>query len=243
MLDRPAPAGVEFPTPRFPYHRPMRILLVEDDQMIGSSLCVALRRDGMAVDWVHDGDTALDALASDDHNLVLLDLGLPGTGGLEVLAATRGRQDKRPVLIITARDDVETRIQGLDLGADDFIVKPFDFDELAARIRAVTRRQNGHAASVVVAGEITLDLASHEVSYRGAVEVLPAREFTLLQALCERPGTILSRAQLEDRLYGWGDEVESNAVDVLIHYVRRRFDKDIVRNVRGAGWMVVKLQR
>ncbi|HEV7717372.1 MAG TPA: response regulator transcription factor [Arsenicitalea sp.] len=218
----------------------MRILLVEDDQMIGTSLSLALRRDGMAVDWVHDGETALTALASDDHNLVLLDLGLPGTGGLEVLAATRGRQDKRPVLIITARDDVETRIQGLDLGADDFIVKPFDFKELAARIRAVARRQNGHAASTIIAGEITLDLATHEVSYRGIAEVLPAREFTLLEALCERPGTILSRAQLEDRLYGWGDEVESNAVDVLIHYVRRRFDKDIVRNVRGAGWMVIK---
>ncbi|MDB5563254.1 MAG: two-component response regulator protein [Hyphomicrobiales bacterium] len=218
----------------------MRILLVEDDQMIGSSLSLALRRDGMAVDWVHDGDTALEALASGEHNLVLLDLGLPGTGGLEVLAATRRRQDKRPVLIITARDDVETRIEGLDLGADDFIVKPFDFKELAARIRAVARRQNGHAASAIIAGEITLDLATHEVSYRGIVEVLPAREFTLLEALCERPGTILSRAQLEDRLYGWGDEVESNAVDVLIHYVRRRFDKDIVRNVRGAGWMVIK---
>jgi DNA-binding response OmpR family regulator len=208
--------------------------------MIGSSLSLALRRDGMAVDWVHDGDTALEALASGEHNLVLLDLGLPGTGGLEVLAATRRRQDKRPVLIITARDDVETRIEGLDLGADDFIVKPFDFKELAARIRAVARRQNGHAASAIIAGEITLDLATHEVSYRGIVEVLPAREFTLLEALCERPGTILSRAQLEDRLYGWGDEVESNAVDVLIHYVRRRFDKDIVRNVRGAGWMVIK---
>jgi DNA-binding response OmpR family regulator len=218
----------------------MRILLVEDDQMIGSSLSLALRRDGMAVDWVHDGDTALEALASGEHNLVLLDLGLPGTGGLEVLAATRRRQDKRPVLIITARDDVETRIEGLDLGADDFIVKPFDFKELAARIRAVARRQNGHAASAIIAGEITLDLATHEVSYRGIVEVLPAREYTLLEALCERPGTILSRAQLEDRLYGWGDEVESNAVDVLIHYVRRRFDKDIVRNVRGAGWMVIK---
>jgi two-component system OmpR family response regulator len=218
----------------------MRILLVEDDQMIGTSLSLALRRDGMAVDWVHDGETALNALASDEHNLVLLDLGLPGAGGLEVLAATRSRRDRRPVLIITARDDVETRIQGLDLGADDFIVKPFDFKELAARIRAVARRQNGHAASAIVAGEITLDLGTHEVSYRGIVEVLPAREFTLLEALCERPGTILSRAQLEDRLYGWGDEVESNAVDVLIHYVRRRFDKDIVRNVRGAGWMVIK---
>jgi DNA-binding response OmpR family regulator len=221
----------------------MRVLLVEDDQMIATSLVRALRDDGIAVDWVGNGAQALDALALNDHNLVLLDLGLPGTDGLEVLSVLRSKNDQRPVLIITARDDLDTRIRGLDIGADDYIVKPFEFGELAARMRAVMRRHAGHAASTIQAGDITLDLASHQVTYRGISEVLSAREFALLHALVERPGTILSRSQIEDRLYGWGEEVESNAIDVLIHYVRSRFDKEIVRNVRGAGWMVPKAPR
>ncbi|EJZ22853.1 response regulator transcription factor, partial [Rhizobium sp. Pop5] len=146
----------------------------------------------------------------------------------------------RPILVITARDELDDRVTGLDLGADDYLVKPFEVKELLARMRAVLRRHGGQAVSILYTSEIELDLSSHEVKYRGCGEVLPAREFALLQALLERPGTILSRTQLEERLYGWGEEVESNAIDVLIHYVRRKFDKDIVRNVRGAGWMVPK---
>jgi two-component system, OmpR family, response regulator len=218
----------------------MRILLVEDDRMIGTSLVRALGHSGFTVDWVRNGDDAIDVLASKDHGLILLDLGLPGTGGLEVLASLRKQKDDRHVLIITARDDIDSRVKGLDAGADDYIVKPFDYDELAARIRAVSRRQAGQAGSIVSAGELALDAANHEVTYRGKSEVLPAKEFALLSEFVGSPGMILSRSQLESRLYGWGEEVESNAVEVLIHYVRRRFDKDIIRNVRGAGWMVPK---
>jgi DNA-binding response OmpR family regulator len=145
--------------------------------------------------------------------------------------------------VITARDDIPSRVAGLDVGADDFVVKPFDFDELHARIRAVVRRHQGQSASTITAGELTLDLANHSVSYRGLTETLSAKEFALLRALAERPGAILSRGQLEDRLYDWGNEVESNAVDVLIHYVRRRFDKDVIRNVRGVGWLVPGTKR
>lgn len=218
----------------------MRILLVEDDKMIGRSLERALRQAGFSVDLVEDGETALQAMGQADHDLVLLDLGLSRMSGMEVLRAARQRKDQRPVMILTARDGINERIAGLDLGADDYIAKPFDFNELTARIRAVMRRHAGHAASLLSAGDLTLDLATRTVTYRGTTEVLPGREFTLLHALMERPGMILSRAQLEDKLYGWGEEVESNAIDVLIHYVRRRYDKDIVRNVRGAGWMVPK---
>jgi len=215
----------------------MRVLLIEDDQMIGQSLDRALTGAGMAVDWVTRGEDGLDALRSGPYTVLLLDLGLPDMDGIELLRRLRINNDT-PVVVITARDDVPSRIAGLDVGADDFVVKPFDFDELHARIRAVVRRHQGQAASTITAGELTLDLASHSVSYRGLLETLPAKEFALLRALAERPGAILSRGQLEDRLYDWGNEVESNAVDVLIHYVRRKFDKDIIRNVRGVGWLV-----
>jgi DNA-binding response OmpR family regulator len=218
----------------------MRVLLVEDDPLIGRSLTGALESTGAALDWTRTGDDALVALSATSYAVVLLDLGLPGSTGLDVLKQMRHGQDTTPVLIITARDEIETRISGLDLGADDFIVKPFDFDELAARIRAVVRRHSGHAASQIRSSEILLDLASHEVTYKGATQLLPAREFALLQALLARPGTILSRKQLEDALYAWGEEVESNAIDVLIHYVRRKFDNDIIRNVRGVGWLVIR---
>jgi DNA-binding response OmpR family regulator len=218
----------------------MRVLLVEDDPLIGRSLTHAFASTGAALDWTRTGDDALVALSATPYSVILLDLGLPGTTGLEVLKQMRRDQDATPVLIITAHDEIETRIAGLDLGADDFIAKPFDFDELAARIRAVVRRHAGHAASQIQSSEIVLDLAAHQASYKGATQLLPAREFALLQALLARPGTILSRKQLEDALYGWGEEVESNAVDVLIHYIRRKFDNDIIRNVRGVGWMVLK---
>jgi len=218
----------------------MRTLLIEDDRMIGDNLRRALRDAGMAADWVSDGEQAQLALTTNDYELVLLDLGLPRKSGLEVLKEMRRRGDRTPVLIITARDELEDRVVGLDLGADDYLIKPFELKELMARIRAVLRRQHGQASSVIGNGELLLDLASHEASYRGKTLLLPAREFALLRALLERPGTILSRAQLEQRLYGWGEEVESNAIDVLIHYLRRKFDNEIIRNVRGLGWMVVK---
>jgi DNA-binding response OmpR family regulator len=218
----------------------MRVLLVEDDALIGRSLSRAFEDMGVAINWARTGGDALVALKAETYSAVLLDLGLPGKAGLEVLKDMRRKQDPTPVLIVTARDDVETRIAGLDSGADDFILKPFDFDELAARLRAVVRRHAGHATSRIRSSEIELDLATHEVTYRGKTHLLSAKEFALLQALMEHPGAILSRAQLEDALYGWEEEVESNAVEVLIHYVRRKFHKDIIRNVRGSGWMVVK---
>jgi DNA-binding response OmpR family regulator len=216
----------------------MRVLLVEDDLMIGRSLDRALTRAGMAVDWVRTGADCTAAVHNDGYGILLLDLGLPDGSGLDVLQALRRRQSDLAVVIITARDDVASRVAGLDSGADDYVVKPFDFDELNARMRAVIRRRQGQTSSVIAAGAVGLDLARYEVTYRGASAILPGKEFALVRALAERPGAILSRGQLEDRLYDWGNEVESNAVDVLIHYVRRKFDKDIIRNVRGIGWMI-----
>ncbi|KPH04636.1 response regulator transcription factor (plasmid) [Rhizobium acidisoli] len=218
----------------------MRVLVIEDDVMLGRALVQALDDAGMSADWVRDGHLGGEAVAVGGHGLALLDLGLPGRSGLEILRSLRMAGDRRPILVITARDELDDRVTGLDLGADDYLVKPFEVKELLARMRAVLRRHGGQAVSILCTSEIELDLSSHEVKYRGCGEVLPAREFVLIQALLERPGTILSRSQLEERLYGWGEEVESNAVDVLIHYVRRKFDKDIIRNVRGAGWMVPK---
>lgn len=218
----------------------MRLLLVEDDAMIGKALVQALERDGTAVDWVRTGRTALDAIATREHAIVLLDLGLPDFSGLEVLATIRSQREDVPVLVITARDALDDRIRGLDLGADDYLVKPFAAAELMARIRALTRRRQGATRSQLVAGALSLDLATREMQWRDASCVLPAREFALMSALMERPGAILSRSQLEIRLYDWRTEIESNAVDVLIHSIRKRFDKSVIRNVRGAGWMVLK---
>lgn len=218
----------------------MRVLVIEDDAMLGKALVQALEDADMSVDWVRDGQLGEEAIAVGGHGFVLLDIGLPGRSGLEILRSLRTAGDKRPILMITARDELDDRVAGLDLGADDYLVKPFEVKELLARMRAVLRRHSGQAVSILATAEVELDLSSHEVTYRGHSEVLPAREFALMQALLSRPGAILSRTQLEEKLYGWGEEVESNAVDVLIHYVRRKFDKDIIRNVRGAGWMVPK---
>jgi DNA-binding response OmpR family regulator len=217
----------------------MRILLIEDDRMIARSLETALRRDGMSVDWVWNCADGAEALAVGGHTMILLDLGLAGASGLDLLKAERARGNLTPVIIVTACDGVEDRIAGLDLGADDYVVKPFDPRELVARMRAVWRRRSGAANSQLEAGDIRLDLATHELHYRGQIEVLPAREFALIRTLIERPGAILSRSQIETNLYGWGTDVESNAVDVLIYSIRKKFDKDIILNVRGAGWMVL----
>jgi len=220
----------------------MRILLIEDDPMIGRGLHDALRRESMSVDWVTDGHDGLEALKSTEYMLCLLDLGLPGLSGTEILRLARQSGNKTPAVMITARDALDDRVAGLDLGADDYLVKPFEIRELLARIRAVIRRNGGQAVSVIGTARAELDLANHELRYGGQAQLLPAREFALMAALLERPGTILSRTQLEERIYGWGEEVESNAIDVLIHYVRRKFDNAIIRNVRGAGWMVPRDQ-
>jgi DNA-binding response OmpR family regulator len=220
----------------------MRILLIEDDAMIGRSLTRGLENHGMSVDWVRSGADGRIALKSEaeEHALVLLDLGLPDMSGLDVLRHARATRKVLPILVITARDGLDDRIAGLDLGADDYIIKPFQLGELLARMRAVMRRFHGQAQSLVVSGDISLDLATHEAEYKDTKRILSAREFALLRVLMQRPGTIVSRAQIEQQIYGWGEEVESNAVYVLIHSIRKRFDKDIIRNVRGAGWMITK---
>jgi two-component system OmpR family response regulator len=206
--------------------------------MVGGGLDQALRDAGMSVDWTRDGHDGELALETASYALILLDLNLPGKPGLEILRDLRRRAMGTPVLVLTARDGTEDRVEGLDLGADDYLVKPFEVSELLARIRAVLRRHRGHAVSTIGNGRVTLDLASHEAACGGAKAVLPAREFALLQALLERPGTILTRAQIEERIYGWGEEVESNAVDALIYSLRKKLGKDVIRNLRGAGWLV-----
>lgn len=219
----------------------MRVLLVEDDLMIGEAVQWALRDASYAADWVQDGQTALTALAVQRYDLVLLDLGLPGKDGLAVLGKLRAGGDSVPVLILTARDDVADRIRGLDGGADDYVSKPFEMAELLARMRAVVRRQGGSALQVLDNGLVRLDPATREAHVQGADAVqLTNREFSLLHALMVRPGAILSRSELEERIYGWGEEVESNAVEYLIHALRRKLGNEVIRNVRGVGWMVSK---
>ncbi len=219
----------------------MRVLLVEDDAMIGAAVQGALKDAAYAADWVQDGSLALSALASQHYDLVLLDLGLPGRDGLQVLAALRGARNPVPVLILTARDALDDRLRGLDGGADDYLPKPFEMAELLARMRAVLRRKGGSAAPLLDSGTLTLDPATRQACAAGGAPVLLSqREFALLQALLLRPGAILSRSELEDRIYGWGEEVESNAVEYLIHALRRKLGAEAIRNVRGVGWRVDK---
>jgi two-component system, OmpR family, response regulator len=218
----------------------VRALLAEDDGMIGEAVVSALKDASYAVDWVRDGEAACEALATHAYDIVLLDLGLSGKDGLAVLRLSRSQGAVTPVLVITARDAIDDRILGLDAGADDYIVKPFDIGELLARMRAVVRRKAGSPHPILSNGRIDLDPATHEVSFDGAPIRLTAREFALLRALLLRPGAILSRGELEDRIYGWGEEVESNAVEFLIHSLRRKLGADAIRNVRGVGWLVAK---
>ncbi len=208
--------------------------------MIGESVRRGLHQDGFAVDWVRDGRATEVALAENVHDLLLLDLGLPRKEGLEVLRGMRRRGDARPVLIVTARDAVADRVAGLDAGADDYVLKPFELTELAARIRALLRRRSGRAAPILTAGDITLDPATHEVRVRDNPLALSAREFALLEALLVRPGAVLSRVQLEEKLYGWNEEVGSNAVEVHLHALRRKLPPDTIRNVRGVGWTIAR---
>ncbi|WP_298932989.1 response regulator [uncultured Ramlibacter sp.] len=216
----------------------MRVLLVEDDEMIGQSLQRALEANGWSVDWVKEGLLAQSALADGGYACVLLDLGLPKLDGTEVLRKARAQGDRTPVLVLTARDGVDDRILGLDIGADDYLIKPYEFRELLARMRAVIRRRDGAAHSIIGSDALGLDLTTREVLVQGERSQLSAREFALLHALLERPGAILSRDQLESRIYGWGEEVSSNAVDVLIHGMRRKLGAEAIRNVRGLGWRI-----
>jgi two-component system, OmpR family, response regulator len=221
----------------------MRILLVEDDLLIGQSLMHALKDADYAVDWVRDGPSGRDAMAAASYTAVLLDLGLPGMSGIELLKSARANGIAVPVLILTARDDLDTRVLGLDIGADDYLVKPFAVREVLARLRAVLRRKAGYAVSVLGDKTLHLNLDTRALTHGEIEAVLSAREFALMHALLERPGTIFSRVQLEDRLYGWGKEVESNAVDVLIHSVRKKFGLAVIHNVRGLGWTVMLAER
>ena len=221
----------------------MRVLLVEDDRMIGEAVEQALKDAKYAVDWVRDGLTAINTIEHQTYDLVLLDLGLPKKDGFEVLRTIRGRGNSVSLLIMTARDATHDRIQGLDLGADDYVVKPFEMGELLARMRAVSRRKGGTAGPILTNGIITLDPVTREATANGNTITLTGREFTVLQALLMRPGAILSRTELEDRIYGWNEEIESNVVEFMISSLRKKLgSKDLIKNIRGVGWMVSKEQ-
>ncbi|WP_432258069.1 response regulator [Cupriavidus sp. TMH.W2] len=220
----------------------MRTLLVEDDPLIGEAVCQTLRDARYAVDWVTDGKQASLAASTEQYSAILLDLGLPGQDGLAVLHQLRQSGNAVPVLVITARSAIDDRIGGLDLGADDYLVKPFHVGELLARLRALTRRRGQEVSSILRNGELSLDQTSHEVWFHGAQRQLSAREFALLREFLLRPGAILSRAELETRIYGWNEEVESNAIEFLIHGIRRKLDAGVIKNIRGVGWMVPKAE-
>ena len=218
----------------------MRLLLVEDDTMIGEAVQDLLRAEHYAVDWARDANSADTALRTQSYDLVLLDLGLPGRDGLSVLRDMRTRRDRTPVLIATARDAVAQRVEGLDAGADDYLLKPYDMDELLARIRALTRRAAGRAEPSYEHDGVTITPATREAMVNGQPVILSAREWAVLESLLARPGAVLSRQQLEDKLYGWGDEVSSNAVEVYIHGLRKKLGAGLIINVRGVGYMVPK---
>ena len=218
----------------------MRILLAEDDPQLGDGLTVGLRQDGYAVDWVKDGIAADLALSNETFDLLVLDLGLPRLAGMEVLARLRGRGQTLPVLILTARDATGDKIAGLDTGADDYVVKPIDLDELAARARALARRTAGRAVPLLSHGDLVLDPAARQVTLAGVVVELSVREFSLLQTLLENRGRVMTRAQLEASLYGWRDEPDSNALEVHIHHLRKKLGADLIKTLRGVGYMMAK---
>lgn len=214
----------------------MKLLLVEDDRMIGEGLQGALRKSGYAVDWVQDGQDVELSLKNTDYSLMILDLGLPGQGGFSILSDLRKKGNRIPVLILTARDSVSDKVQGLDMGADDYMIKPFALEELEARIRLLLRRRNGHTSSVLCYGDLSIDTASHEVLLNEKPYILTSKEFSLLEVLIERPEIVFSRAQLEEKLYGWNEEVGSNAIEVHIHQIRKKLGKNIIKNIRNVGY-------
>ena len=218
----------------------MRILLVEDDSLLGEGLLSGLQRENYSVDWVKNGETALSAISSTDYNAVILDIGLPKMSGLDVLRQSRKQGKVLPILILTAQDAVSDRITGLDAGADDYLTKPFEFEELCARLRALTRRSRGLAEKNICYKNIEIDTAAHNVTHDGKPIQLSRREFSLLEELLSSTGRVLSRSQLEDKLYSWGDEVGSNAIEVHIHHLRKQFGSDLIKTVRGVGYIVPK---
>jgi two-component system OmpR family response regulator/two-component system response regulator QseB len=218
----------------------MKILLVEDDRLLGDGIRAGLQQAGFAVDWAQDGRAGELALAGEAYDAVVLDLGLPRLSGMEVLARARAAHNAVPVLILTARDTVPDRIAGLDAGADDYLVKPFDLGELQARLRALIRRGRSQAEPVLEHGALRLDPAARSVSWDGQPVELSAREYAVLHALLLNAGRVLSKAQLEEKLYGWGEEIESNAVEVFVHHLRRKLSAELIRTVRGVGYMIPK---
>jgi len=218
----------------------MRLLIVEDDTLLGEGIQAGLTQEGYAVDWVEDGDAAETALMTNEYEMMVLDLGLPKQSGLEVLKSLRNKGNDLPVIILTARDTVEDRVKGLDTGADDYITKPFDLGELGARIRALLRRRGGRSTPVIIHKDIILDPASHTVTKEEkAIDISP-REFTILQLLLENGGKVMSRSRLEEGLYAWNDEVESNTVEVHIHHLRKKLGSDLIRTIRGVGYIIDK---
>lgn len=220
----------------------MRILLIEDDDLLGDGLKTGLVQENYTVDWVQNGNLALSALKTQEYDLVVLDLGLPGISGLEVLSQFRKTGNTTPVLILTARDHVEDRVKGLDTGADDYLVKPFDLEELFARLRALHRRRVGQTDTVLTHGDITLDPATHEITKAGKSVALSVREFVVLQHLLENVGRVIPRARLEDKLYGWDNEIESNSVEVFIHHIRKKLGSKLINTIRGVGYVIEKNQ-
>ena len=216
----------------------MRILVVEDNALLGDGIQAGLKRQGFTVDWVQDGVAASLAIGNEPYAAVVLDLGLPRRSGLEVLKLMRQAHNSVPVLILTARDGIDDRIVGLDAGADDYLVKPFDLGELSARLRALIRRSGGHAAAVLTVGALSLDPAGRTVVFRNEPKTLSAREFDLLQVLMNNAGRVMSRDQITSALYAWGEEIESNAIDVHLHHLRRKLSPDIVQTLRGVGYIL-----
>lgn len=220
----------------------MRLLLVEDDELLGDGIHAGLTQDGYTVDWVSDGRAALDALHREEFALVVLDIGLPYRSGLDVLRCLRKKGSVVPILILTARDALEDRVEGLDAGADDYVIKPFDLPELLARLRALRRRQAGRPSNAIVHGALVVNPATHGVSLNGEPIPLSRREFALLTALLENRGRVLSKERLEDNLYGWEGEVESNALEVHVHHLRRKLGSELIRTVRGVGYTILHLK-
>lgn len=218
----------------------MRLLLVEDDKQLGDGICAGLALEGYTVDWVRNGSTAEETLRSGHFDLVVLDLGLPYRSGIDILKEMRVRGDTTPVLVLTARDTVADRIKGLDSGSDDYMTKPFDLDELSARIRALLRRSAGQTSSLITHGAITIDLAAHAVTLDGKLVEISPREFAILRILMNNTGRVLSRSRLEETLYGWETDVESNAVEVHIHRLRKKLGSNLIRTVRGVGYLIGK---
>ncbi|MDM7858749.1 response regulator [Thiopseudomonas acetoxidans] len=218
----------------------MKILLVEDDQLLGDGIAAGLIQAGFTVDWVLDGQQADTALLTNSYDAVVLDLGLPKRSGMDVLKRARAQGKELPILILTAYSAVEHRVAGLDAGADDYLAKPFDLTELQARLRALLRRSKGYADAVIRQGELSLDPASHTVLFAGQPVDVSAREFKILHSLLLNAGRVMSKAQLEEQLYGWGDEIESNTIEVFVHHLRRKLNPQLILTVRGVGYMIEK---